>query len=79
MQNVHEPNSESQVGRKGATPQLFDVKAACDHLKSIGVSAATVSSTRTIFAQVPHIRIGKRFYVSKESLERWIDQRQRRR
>ncbi len=62
-----------------ATPQLFDVKAACEYLKSIGVTAATINSTRTIFGQVPHVRIGKRFYVSRESLERWIDQRQRRR
>ena len=60
------------------TPQLFDVKAACDYLKSIGVSGATVNSTRTIFGQVPHVRIGKRFYVSKESLDTWISNRQRR-
>jgi hypothetical protein len=61
-----------------ATPQLLDVKAACDYLKSIGVSAATINSTRVIFGQVPHIRIGKRFYVSKENIDAWLANRQRR-
>ena len=56
--------------------QLFDVKAACEYLKSIGVVAATINSTRTIFGQVSHIRVGKRFYVSKESLDSWLVNRQ---
>lgn len=61
-----------------AAPQLLDVKSACDYMKSIGVSSATINSTRTIFAQIPHIRIGKRFFVSRENLDGWISNRQRR-
>lgn len=76
MQNSTSVAIESQA-RKAAL-QLFDVRAACDYLQSIGVSGATICSTRTIFGQVPHVRIGKRFYVSRESLDSWITNRQRR-
>lgn len=66
------------TGGAFVTSQLFDVKAACDYLKSIGVSGATVNSTRTIFAQIPRVQIGKRHYVSRENLDAWISNRQRR-
>lgn len=69
MQNLSELNSSRQ---------LFDVSAACEYLKSIGVTSATISSTRMIFAQVPHVKIGKRFYASRESLDSWIANHQRR-
>lgn len=61
-----------------ASPQLLDVKAACQYLQSIGVSGATINSTRTIFAQIPRVQIGKRHYVSRENLDGWIVNRQRR-
>ena len=58
-------------------PQLFDVKTATDYLRSIGVSGATINSTRAIFSQLPILKIGKRFYASRESLDSWIANRQR--
>ena len=61
-----------------SNPQLFDLQAAVTYFKGIGVSGITTCAMRTVFAQVPHIRIGKRFYVSKESLDSWIANRQRR-
>jgi Helix-turn-helix domain len=64
------------------TPEqrLFDVKDATAYLVSIGARGATVSFVRTLIssAQVPHLRIGKKFYVSRASLDRWLETRERR-
>lgn len=72
MQRVSEVSSESQ--------QLFDIGRAAEYLKSIGAGAATVSFIRSLVSsgQVPHVRIGKKFYVSRESLDGWIQKHERR-
>jgi hypothetical protein len=47
--------------------QLFDIGAAADYLKSIGAGSATIYFVRTLVSsgQIPHLRIGKKFYVSR--------------
>jgi excisionase family DNA binding protein len=60
--------------------KLFDVQAAAAYLREIGASSASVNFVRTIIArgQLPHIRIGKKFFVSREAIDRWIQNRERR-
>ncbi len=60
--------------------RLFDVGDAAKYLQSIGAKTATVNFVRGLISsgQVPHLRIGKKFYLSKTGLDRWIETRERR-
>lgn len=74
----HKKATKAQA--RTTTQRLYDVQQAAEYLRTIGASAATVSFIRGLIAtsQVPHIRIGKRFYVSHEALDRWITMHERR-
>ena len=60
--------------------QLFDILASVTYLRSLGATAATSNFVRSLIAssQVPHLRIGKKFYLSKTSLDHWLVTRERR-
>lgn len=60
--------------------RLFNVQDAVAYLRSIGAGSVTISFVRTLIAtsQVPHVRIGKRFYVSRTALNEWISRHERR-
>jgi excisionase family DNA binding protein len=60
--------------------RLFDILAAVDYLRSIGADGATKNFVRGLIASgaVPHVRIGKKFYIDRESLHGWILKHQRR-
>jgi excisionase family DNA binding protein len=62
------------------TPRLFDIVAAVAYLRAIGADAATKNFVRGLIAtgQIAHVRVGKKFYVSREGLDAWISKRQRR-
>jgi excisionase family DNA binding protein len=62
------------------TRRLFDVQSAAGYLRELGAGTASVNFIRTLITsgQVPHIRIGKRFFVAREALDHWIESRQRR-
>ena len=63
-----------------AEQQLFDVKDAPGYLRGLGAKSCTVNFIRTLIAsgEIPHLRIGKKFYVSKKALDIWIATRERR-
>ena len=63
------------------TQRLFDIVAAVAYLRTLGATTATKHFVRGLIntAQVPHLRIGKRFYLSREALDAWIEKQQRRR
>lgn len=63
--------AEAQAGK---AQRLYDVQQAAEYLRAIGAGAATVNFIRGLIAtsQVPRVCIGKRFYVSREALDRWI-------
>jgi excisionase family DNA binding protein len=64
-----------------ATEQrLFNVKDAVLYLRSLGAADVTLTFVRTIVAtgQVPHIQMGKTFYVSRAALDEWIERHERR-
>jgi excisionase family DNA binding protein len=60
--------------------QLFDISHAAEYLRSIGASGATVHFIRGLVSsgQVPHVRIGKKFYVSREALQGWLERHEKR-
>jgi excisionase family DNA binding protein len=60
--------------------KLFDVQAAAEYLRSIGASSVTINFVRGLISsgQVPHIRIGKKFYLSRQQLDLWLEKHERR-
>lgn len=60
--------------------RLFNVQDAVTYLRSIGAASVTVSFVRTIIAngEVPHIKIGKRFFVTRTAMDEWLSRHERR-
>ena len=77
------------LDQKGRTAQeesalelrLFDIGAAVAYLQAIGATTATVNFVRGLITtgQLPHLKIGKKFFVSRASLDGWISSHERRR
>jgi excisionase family DNA binding protein len=63
-----------------ADRRLFDVQSGAAYLREIGATAATVSFVRGLITsgQVPHIRIGKKFYVTRDAFDAWISRHEKR-
>lgn len=61
-------------------PKLFDIACAVVYLQSLGAQTATTNFVRTLVlsGQVPHLRIGRKFYIAKTALDTWIETRGRR-
>lgn len=61
-------------------PRLFTVEGAAAYLQSIGAAGVGVRFVRGLIAsgQVARIRMGKRLYVSKNALDTWIHNHERR-
>jgi len=60
--------------------RLFDIIAAVDYLRSIGATAATKNFVRGLICTgaVAHVKISKKFYVSREALDTWIERQEKR-
>lgn len=67
--------------KETAQRRLFDITAAVTYLRELGAEGATVNFVRALIAsgQVPHIRMGRKFYLTRESLDRWISNHERKR
>jgi excisionase family DNA binding protein len=61
--------------------RLYDIPSAVAYLRAIGAEGVTTSFVRSLINSggVPHVRMGRKFYVTREALDRWIDLRQRKR
>jgi hypothetical protein len=61
--------------------RLFDILAVVAYLKTIGANAATPNFVRGLISsgQLPHVKIGKKFFVSKGALDSWLLSHERRR
>lgn len=59
---------------------LFDILAAVAYLRTLGATAATPNFVRSLIASsaVPHLRVGRKFYVAKLALDNWLESRARR-
>ena len=64
-----------------AERRLFDIQAAVAYLRGLGAEGTTVNFVRGLInsGAVPHLRMGRRFYLTRESLDRWIENHERRR
>ena len=60
--------------------RLFDIVGAAGYLRAIGATGATEKFVRTLITdgEVPHLKIGRRFYVSKNAIDSWLVRRERR-
>jgi excisionase family DNA binding protein len=69
------------INKETTQRRLFDITAAVTYLRELGAESVTVNFVRALIAsgQVPHIRMGKKFYLTRESLDRWITNHERKR
>jgi excisionase family DNA binding protein len=60
--------------------QLFDVDGTVRYLVELGAAAATKNFVRNLIArgEIAHLRVGKKFYFSKKSIDAWLEKRERR-
>jgi len=60
--------------------KLYDILGIVAYMKSAGADAATPNFARGLITsgQVPHVRIGRKYYVSKSALDAWIQRHERR-
>lgn len=63
-----------------APRKLFDIPAAVVYLRELGAEGVTENFVRILIntGQVPHIRMGKRFYLTRAALDNWIQNHERR-
>jgi hypothetical protein len=61
--------------------RLFDIAAAVAYLREIGATSATPNFVRSLITtcQIPHIKIGKKFFLSRASMDAWLSSHERRR
>jgi excisionase family DNA binding protein len=70
------PHGEPLVTLK----RLFDIQAAAEYLRSIGATSATATFVRALITsgRIAHIKLGKKFYVSRTALDAWLVSHERR-
>jgi excisionase family DNA binding protein len=59
---------------------LFDISGVVTYLKSVGASAASATFVRGLInsGQLPYLKVGKAFYVSKSAIEAWLAKSEKR-
>jgi excisionase family DNA binding protein len=62
------------------TPFLYDILGVVGYLQRVGATAATATFVRGLInsGQLPHLKIGKAFYVSKAAVDAWLAKSERR-
>jgi excisionase family DNA binding protein len=62
-------------------PRLYDIAGIVGYLQSVGATAATATFVRGLInsGKLPHLKIGKAFYVSKAALDGWLGKAELRR
>jgi hypothetical protein len=61
--------------------RVFDLLAAVEYVRGLGATGVTISTIRGEIAsgRIPHMKLGKNFYVAKIALDAWITRAERRR
>jgi hypothetical protein len=59
---------------------LYDIAGAVSYLHRVGASAATTTFVRSLInsGTLPHLKIGKAFYVSRASIDSWLAKAEKR-
>jgi excisionase family DNA binding protein len=80
MRTPNEVDVQPETFADSQTQTLFDIPSAAKHFQEKGAKTATKNFVRNLIAsgQLPHLRIGKRFYVTKAAIDRWIETREKR-
>jgi excisionase family DNA binding protein len=75
-----ETNKEARVPLNTPGRRLFDIESAVAYLRDLGADGVTVNFVRRLInnGELPHLRIGRKFYCSREGLDRWIVNHERR-
>jgi excisionase family DNA binding protein len=62
------------------SPRLFDLTGSVAYFHQVGAEAATRNFVRELVATgaIPHVKIGRKFYISKQSIDAWIEKNDRR-
>lgn len=62
------------------TPRYFDIPAAAVYANSIGLTGVTAYTIRMAInsGQLPHIKIGKKFHLSKAAIDAWLTKAEKR-
>jgi excisionase family DNA binding protein len=73
-------SADSLMTPRQTEQRLFTVEDAARYLVSIGAAGIGVYFIRTLISsgEIPHIKMGKRFYVSRTSLDSWIEKHEKR-
>lgn len=60
--------------------RLFDIVGAVEYLRSVGATSATVNFVRSLISagQIAYLRIGRKFFVTRASLDKWLGHHERR-
>jgi len=63
-----------------SAPRIFDLAAAVTYVQSLGATGVTIRTIRAAIAagRIPHVKLGKKFYVTKTALDNWILRAERR-
>ncbi len=63
------------------TRRLFDLKQAAEYLQSVGAGGTTLYFIRSLVnsGRLPHVRLGRRFYVTKVAIDSWLERAETRR
>jgi predicted DNA-binding transcriptional regulator AlpA len=72
--------SPSTPNNGHADRSLFDIVAAAAYVCSIGATGVSPKCIYNLMAsgEVPRIKIGKKFFVSKRALDEWLIRHERR-
>jgi hypothetical protein len=77
------PERSAQAGPSpipSESRRLFDIAGAVEYLRGLGATTTTKNFLRGLICtgQLPRLRIGKAFYVSREALDSWLAKHERR-
>jgi excisionase family DNA binding protein len=74
------PNAPAAIAEAPEPRRIFDIIGAVAYLRSIGADSATVTWLRAHIAtgEIPHVKVGKKFYCSRSALDQWLERHERR-
>jgi hypothetical protein len=76
----NETSTEAETPKGSPMRQLFDIAGSVDYLRELGANGANPWFVRGLIAsgRVPHIQIGKKFYVLRSAWDAWLARAERR-
>lgn len=62
-------------------PRINDVHGIVEYFRELGATSTTETFVRSLInrGELPHIKIGRKFYIARAAVDVWISSRERRR